>query len=69
MKKKVEDCTIKELEKWFIKKHKFIPSHIKIGWYDVIFYSVDEERENKQSKSVIPKFTEMLYKGEEIEVD
>ena len=35
MKKKVIDCSIKELEEHFIKKFDIKPSHIDIYWYDV----------------------------------
>lgn len=58
MKKKVKDCTIEELEKHFIKKFDLEPTHIEIYWYDVRFFTVEND--------IIPKY--FLYKDEEIEV-
>ena len=58
MKKKVKDCTIEELEQHFIQKFNIKPSHIDIFWYDVRFFTVEND--------IIPKY--FLYKDNEIEV-
>lgn len=57
MKKKVKDCTITELEKWYTKKEGYIPDYISVYWYDVRFYSID-------SNILIS-----LMKDEEIEIN
>ena len=58
MKKKVKDCTIEELEQHFIQKFNIKPSHIDIFWYDVRFFTIEND--------TVPKY--FLYKDEEIEV-
>lgn len=62
MKKKVKDCTIEELEQHFIQKFNIKPSHIDIYWYDVRFFTVEED----VTRSKTYKY--FLYKDEEIEV-
>ena len=41
MKKQVKDCTIEELEQWFIKKEGYLVPKIEIHWYEVSFYDSD----------------------------
>lgn len=62
MKKKVIDCSIKELEEHFIKKFDIKPSHIDIYWYDVRFFTVEED----MTRNKTPKY--YLMKDAEIEV-
>lgn len=63
MKKKVRDCTVDELEKYFIKKFNLKPSHIDIYWYDVRFFTIEED----VVKSKTPAY--FLDKDKEIEID
>lgn len=63
MMKKVRDCTIDELEQHFIQKFNVKPSHIDIYWYDVRFFTVEED----VMRSKTPKY--FLDKNKEIEID
>lgn len=62
MKKKVKDCTIEELEQHFIKKFNLKPSHIDIYWYDVRFFTVEDDGNGMEK----PDY--WLWKDTEIEV-
>ena len=61
MKKKVEDLTVKELEKYYSKKTGCIPDCIAIYWYDVRFMRIAEDRNQD-------KVQFYLMKNDEIEV-
>ena len=62
MLKKVSECSIEELEKYYIQKTGFIPDHIDIYWYDVRFMKFN----SKSDKNEV-EFS--LRKNEEIEVE
>lgn len=61
-KKKVKNCTISELEKWFIKKYGYIPNHTDVYWYDVRFISFEKGSTNEV-------VIDYLLKDNEIEVE
>lgn len=61
-KKKVEDCSVKELEKYYIQKAGYVPNHIEIYWYDVRFMKYS----SKTSKYEVDFY---LLKSDEIEVE
>lgn len=62
MKKKVKDCTLTELEEYFIKKFNIKPTHIDAYIYDVRFFTIEED----VIRSEHPKH--WLWKDAEIEV-
>lgn len=62
MTKKVSECTIEELEKYYISKVGCTPYHIDIYWYDVRFIVFNVEI----NKDEIEFY---LKKDEEIEVE
>ena len=41
MKKQIKNCTIEELEQWFIAKEGYLVPKIEIHWYEVSFYDSD----------------------------
>ena len=45
MLKKVRDCTVDELENYYIHHTGFIPDHIDIYWYDVRFMKYSSKTE------------------------
>lgn len=61
MLKKVEDCSVKELEKYYTSKTGYIPDYIAIYWYDVRFMRINEDR-NKD------KVEFYLMKSDKIEI-
>jgi hypothetical protein len=63
MRKKVKNCTINELEQHFIQKFNIKPSHIDIYWYDVRFFTVEEDVIGSKT----PKY--FLLKDKEIEIN
>jgi len=62
MTKKVSECSIEELENYYIHKTGCIPDCIAIYWYDVRFMRIDKDK-NKD------KIEFYLMKDDEIEVD
>ena len=60
-KKKVEDCSVKELERYYTKQTGYIPGHIDIYWYDVRFMKFN----SKTGKDEVEFY---LRKDQEIEV-
>jgi len=62
MKKKVRDCTVNELEEYFIKKFDITPTHIDAYIYDVRFFTIKEDVD----RSKHPRYS--IWKDEEIEV-
>ena len=61
-KKKVRDCSVEELENYYIHKTGFVPDCIACYWYDVRFMRINEDR-NKD------KVDFYLGKDQEIEVE
>lgn len=61
MLKKVSECTIEELEKYYINKTGYIPEHIDIYWYDVRFMKFNVEIRKDEVEF-------FLRKDEEIEI-
>ena len=61
MLKKVSECTIEELEKYYKNRTGYIPDHIAIYWYDVRFMGFNTET----NKDEVEFF---LRKNEEIEI-
>lgn len=61
MTKKVYECTIEELEKYYRNKTGYIPEHIDIYWYDVRFMKFNVETRKDEVEF-------FLRKNEEIEI-
>ena len=59
--KKVSDCTVAELEKYYSDKTGYTPDYIAIYWYDVRFMRLSENRNED-------KVEFYLMKSDEIEV-
>lgn len=60
--KKVYECSIEELEKYYRNKTGYIPDYIAIYWYDVRFMRLNEDR----NQDTIEFY---LMKNDEIEVE
>ncbi len=61
MVKKVSECTIEELEKYYINKTGYIPEHFDVYWYDVRFMKFNVETRKDEVEF-------FLRKDEEIEI-
>lgn len=64
MKKKVEDCSVKELENYYIQRTGFVPEHIDIYWYDVRFMKFTTETGKDEVEFYLRKEQEIEVKEE-----
>lgn len=60
MLKKVKDCSIEELENYYIKRTGHIPDYIAIFWYDVRFMRLGSDRNNDKMEFYLMKEDEIV---------